>query len=171
MFKTRERAWSPYVSGIVIGLLVVPALVITDTALEPAGGFLTAAGHLIALTGADLRQPNSLGAHFDGPRNWWQVALLLGIALGALLSSTMSGSHREGVAPVWSRLLGTPSPWRRAVVAFAGGFLMLFGAALADGDLTGHGVSGVAQLTLGSLDFLAALAAGGLAGGLLLRRP
>lgn len=171
MFKTRERAWSPYVSGIAIGLLVVPALVITDTALEPAGGFLTAAGHLIALAGIDPHQPNSLGAHFDGPRNWWQVALLLGIALGALLSSTLSGSRREGTAAVWPRLLGGSSPWRRAAAAFAGGFLLLLGAALADGDLTGHGVSGVAQLSLGSLDFLAAMAVGGLAGGLLLRRP
>ena len=170
MFKTRERAWSPYVAGIVIGLLVVPALVITDTLPEPAAGFLTAAGHLIALGGGDLHQPNSLGAHFDGPRNWWQVALLLGIALGALLSSTLSGSRREGTAPAWSRLLGGGASWKRAVTAFAGGFLMLFGAALADGDLTGHGLSGVAQLSLGSMVFLIALAAGGLAGGLLLRK-
>ena len=170
MFKTRERAWSPYVCGILIGLLTVPALVITDTLLEPADGFLTAAGHLITLGGADLHQTGSLGDHFEGPRNWWQVALLAGIALGALLSSTLSGSRRLGTSPAWTRLLGNPSPWRRGAVAFAGGFLMLFGAALADGDLTGHGVSGVAQLSLGSLAFLVALAAGGVAGGMLLRR-
>jgi hypothetical protein len=171
MFKTRERAWSPYASGIVIGLLTVPALLITDTLLEPSAGFLTASGHLLALLGADPHQANNLGAHFDGPRNGWQAALLLGIALGALLSSTLSGCRRQGTAPVWERALGTASPWRRAAVAFLGGFLMLFGAALADGDLVGHGLSGVAQLSLGSLDFLAATAAGGLAAGLLLRRP
>ncbi len=167
----KSRAWSPYLSGLVIGLLAVPALVITDTLMEPAGGFLTVAGHFLALFGADPHQPNSIGAHFDGPRNWWQVALLIGIVLGALLSSTLSDSRREGAAPVWSGLLGSPSPWTRAGIAFLGGFLMLFGAALADGDLVGHGLSGLAQLSLGSLDFLVALAVGGLAGGLLLRRP
>ena len=95
----------------------------------------------------------------------------MGIALGALLSSTLSGSRRQGTAPVWPRLLGTPSPARRAAVAGLGGFLMLFGAALADGDLVGHALSGLAQLALGSLAFLAAMVAGGVAAGLLLRRP
>ena len=171
MLKTRERAWSPYLSGVIIGLLVVPALVISDTLLEPSGGIITAAGQLIAATtGADLHQSNALDAHLDGPRNWWQVALLAGIGLVALLSSTLSGSRRQGSAPVWALLLGNGSPGRRAATAFAGGFLMLLGAALADGDLVGHGLSGVAQLALGSLGFLAAAMVGGVACARLLQR-
>ena len=171
MHKTRERAWSPYLSGVIIGLLVVPALAITDTLLEPSSGVLTAAGPLIAfVTGADLHQSNALGARLDGPRNWWQVALLVGIALGALLSSTLSGGRRQGSAPVWAHLLGGGSPGRRAAAAISGGFLMLLGAALADGDLAGHGLSGVAQLALGSLGFLAAAMVGGVACARLLQR-
>src|SRR5262249_60199205 len=82
--------------------------------------------------------------------NWWQVALVGGIALGALMSARLSGARREPISPIWARALGSDAPGRRYAVAFAAGFLMLFGARIADGCTSGHGLSGVAQLAVGS---------------------
>ena len=53
-------------------------------------------------------------------------------------------------SPIWARALGSDSPSRRYAVAFIAGFLMLFGARIADGCTSGHGISGMAQLAVSS---------------------
>ncbi|MFZ0458359.1 MAG: YeeE/YedE thiosulfate transporter family protein, partial [Rhodoplanes sp.] len=63
-----------------------------------------------------------------------------------------------------------PSAGVRYAVAFVAGFLMLFGARLADGCTSGHGLSGVAQLAVGSTVAVAAMFAGGIGAGFLLLR-
>ena len=47
-------------------------------------------------------------------------------------------------------------------MAFIAGFMMLFGARLADGCTSGHGLSGTAQLAVGSMVAVAAMFAGGI---------
>jgi uncharacterized protein len=39
-----DRAWSPYVAGIVIGLLQVPAFLIIETALGASSSYVTVGG-------------------------------------------------------------------------------------------------------------------------------
>lgn len=156
MFKARERVWSPYVAGVILGLLLVPAMVMSDTVLDPSAGFLAAGGFLQG-------HPGDAG-------DWWQVALLVGVPLGARLSATLSGSVRRAPSPVWTRVLGTASPRARAVAGFSGGVLMLLGAGLAGGCLAGHGLSGVAQLAVASVVAFLAMIVGGLVAGQLLGR-
>jgi hypothetical protein len=174
MFKTRERAWSPYVTGIVIGLLLIPAMVVADTVLDPSKGFTTVAGHLIAAISPGT-SPTAATLSPESPpgdaRNWWPAVLLVGILFGALLSATAADNRRTAPSPIWASVLGSASPKVRAVTGFTGGFLMLFGASLAGGDLTGHGLSGVAQLAVGSIIALVAIVLGGLVMGRLLHRP
>ena len=55
-------------------------------------------------------------------------------------------------------------------MAFIAGFLMLFGARLADGCTSGHGLSGTAQLAVGSMVAVAAMFAGGIATAMLALR-
>jgi hypothetical protein len=95
-------------------------------------------------------------------KNWWQVALVIGIAIGAFLSMRLSGAKRLLISPIWARAMGTPSTSGRYAIAFGAGFLMLFGARLADGCTSGHGLSGVAQLGVGSTIAVAAMFAGGI---------
>jgi uncharacterized membrane protein YedE/YeeE len=57
----------------------------------------------------------------------------------------------------------------RFAMAFAGGFVMLLGARIADGCTSGHGISGMAQLALGSFIAVGAMFAGGIATALLMR--
>ncbi len=74
----------------------------------------------------------------------------------------LSGAKRQAISPIWARALGSASPSRRYAVAFIAGFLMLFGARLADGCTSGHGLSGTAQLAVGSMVAVAAMFAGGI---------
>jgi uncharacterized membrane protein YedE/YeeE len=166
-----DRAWSPYVAGVIIGLLQIPAFLIIDTALGASSSYVTIGGALAALIDPGILQIDYVARHVAGvAKNWWQVALVGGIALGALVSAKLSGAAREPISPIWARALGSSAPGRRYAVAFVAGFLMLFGARIADGCTSGHGLSGMAQLALGSMVAVAAMFAGGIAAGMLMLR-
>ena len=108
--------------------------------------------------------------HMYGAKNLWQVAMVVGIVAGAFLSMRASGARRRAISPVWQRAVGIESLSRRAPMAFAGGFIMVLGARIADGCTTGHGLSGIAQLAVGSTVAVAAMFAGAIATALLMKR-
>lgn len=163
MIALNERAWSPYVAGTVIGLLQIPAFLLLGTALGASSSYVTVAGTLAAVVDPAIQQIDYVARHLSGAKNWWQVALVVGIALGAMLSARWSASTRRGVAPIWHAMLGANAERRRPLMAFLGGFLMVFGARVADGCTSGHGISGMAQLAVGSTIAVAAMFAGGIA--------
>lgn len=80
------------------------------------------------------------------------------------------GARRKPISPIWSRALGSVSPAKRYSVAFIAGFLMLLGARIADGCTSGHGLSGTAQLAVGSIVAVVAMFAGGIGTALLALR-
>lgn len=160
----RDKAWSPYVAGVIIGLLQIPAFVLIETALGASSSYVTVGGLLASVVDPSVTQIDYVAKHVAATgKNWWQVALVVGIALGAFVSMRLSGAHRRAISPIWARALGTSSPTARYAVAFTGGFLMLFGARLADGCTSGHGLSGTAQLAVSSTIAVAAMFAGGIA--------
>lgn len=170
MLDFKAKAWSPYVAGVVIGLLQIPTFLLMDTALGASSSFVTVAAHIAALFDARVTEIKYLASHMWGAKNWWQVAVVVGIALGAFLSMRLSGARRNTISPVWARTTGTTSLAARAPVAFLAGFVMLFGARIAGGCTSGHGISGMAQLSVGSTVAVAAMFAGGILMASLLRR-
>ncbi len=169
MIRLTDRAWSPYLTGALIGLLQVPAFLLLGTALGASSSYVTVSASIAELVDPAIRSLAYAGKYLDGAKNWWQVALVGGIALGALLSASLSGTRRSGISRVWTRSLGTSNPGVRFALAFAGGFLLLFGARLADGCTSGHGISGMAQLAVSGFLAVAAMFAGGIATATLLR--
>ena len=166
-----EKAWSPYIAGVVIGLLQIPAFLLIETALGTSSSYVTVGASIVGLVDPSITTIDYVARHVAATgKNWWQVALVAGIGIGAFISMRMSGARRRNISPVWTRALGTPSRATRYAVAFAAGFIMLFGARLADGCTSGHGLSGTAQLAVGSLIAVAAMFAGGIATGLLALR-
>ena len=166
-----DRAWSPYAAGILIGLLQIPAFLIIATALGASSSYVTVGGLIASVFDPSVTQIKYVANHIaPTAKNWWQVALVVGIAAGAFISMTLSGARRQPISPIWPRALGSASPTRRYAVAFTGGFIMLLGARIADGCTSGHGLSGVAQLAVGSTVAVAAMFAGGIATALLLLR-
>ena len=59
-----------------------------------------------------------------GPKNWWQVAGVIGIAIGACLSMRSSGARRPSISPGWAQAIGTTTFGARAHIAFLAGFIM-----------------------------------------------
>jgi len=166
-----DKAWSPYVAGVVIGLLQIPAFLIIDTALGASSSYVTIGATIAAWLDPSLLKINYAASHVAATaKNWWQVALVAGIAIGAFVSMKLSGARRHPISPIWSRALGSSSPGLRYTIAFVAGFVMLLGARIADGCTSGHGLSGMAQLSVGSTVAVAAMFVGGIATATLLLR-
>jgi uncharacterized membrane protein YedE/YeeE len=162
MPQLRDKAWSPYVAGLIIGLLQIPTFLLMNTALGASSSFVTVGAHLAALVDPAAAKIGYFASHMTGAKNWWQVAVVGGIAVGAFISMKLSGAHRPAISAVWARATGMTSLGARAPIAFLAGFLMLFGARIAGGCTSGHGISGMAQLAVGSTVAVAAMFAGGI---------
>lgn len=170
MTSLNRKAWSPYLAGIIIGLLQIPTFYFMNTALGASSSFVTVGAHIASVFDSGVANIKYFASHMYGAKNWWQVAIVAGIALGAFVSMKMSGATRQTISPVWNRALGQTTLSARAPIAFLGGFIMLFGARIAGGCTSGHGISGIAQLSAGSTLAVAAMFAGGIATALLMRR-
>ena len=166
----RDKAWSPYAAGVLIGLLQIPAFLLIETALGTSSSYVTIAAHVAVLADASISKMDYLAKHMYGAKNLWQVAMVIGIAVGAFVSMKASGARRQTISPVWKMAVGRDSLSSRAPMAFAGGFIMVLGARIADGCTTGHGISGMAQLAVGSTVAVAAMFAGAIATALLMKR-
>ena len=91
-----------------------------------------------------------IGALLFSVTHYWQFMLVLGILPGALIASLSDRSFKlEAVPPLWQRYFG-PSIGKRALAAFFGGIVAMIGARLADGCPSGHGLSGLMQLSASS---------------------
>jgi uncharacterized protein len=162
------RSWSPYVVGTGIGVLSWFAFATADKHLAITLQY----EHLAALAGTfvlpDVERSNPYYAVREqmglAPKVGWYVMLAVGVFFGSWLSSRLS-KHRSRtvVPPIWRWRFGD-SAGKRLVFAFMGGVTMVFGARLAGGCTSGHGISGDLQLAVSSwvfmsLAFLIAVAA------------
>ncbi len=78
----------------------------------------------------------------------WQWMFVLGICIGSFIAATTSGTFAwQAVPNMWQQRFGA-SRIKRGLVAFIGGVIGMFGARLADGCPSGHGLSGSAQLAV-----------------------
>ncbi|MFN0263036.1 YeeE/YedE thiosulfate transporter family protein [Tepidamorphus sp. 3E244] len=161
MIRMTDSTWSPYAAGIVIGLLQIPAFVLVDTALGASSSFVTAAAWLASVFDPAASQIDYFAKHMTSDKYYWQSALVIGMALGAFVSARMAGVTRPSFARAWTELTGIRSLGGRIVMGFVGGFVLLMGARIAGGCTSGHGVSGMAQLAVGSTVAVAAMFAGG----------
>ena len=76
--------------------------------------------------------------------------LVAGVILGSFIAA-WSGGELTGrwLPPMWTERFGD-SIGLRLLVGFIGGAIMAFGARLAGGCTSGHGISGAMQLSVGS---------------------
>jgi len=165
----RLPRWSPYAVGAAIGVLSW----ITFAGMGKALGTSTSAVHAAAAVERavvpDHADRNAylvkhVGTAAD-PKPFvdWQVALVLALVPGALLARLLGGTgFREWVPDLWRWRFG-PSPTRRFAAAFAGGAVLLFGARMAGGCTSGHGISGGLQLAVSSWTFFVAMFVAGVA--------
>ena len=153
-FIRRTRIdWTPYWTGAGIGVLSWAAFAVADdplgitTALSAIAGFAA-----MPFIGAEAVWRNSYWAQ-DVPSLSYGSLFLVGVMLGALAASLSARQFRiEAVPATWRRRFGG-SVTRRLVAAFLGGAVEMYGARLAGGCASGHGISGSLQLALSSWVF------------------
>ena len=160
---TRRIDWSPYLVGVGIGVLSWIAFAVAKDPL----GVTTALSRVAApvaspFIGADAVASNSYWSPM--PFSWdYGVLFLVGTMAGALVSSLVTGTfHIEVVPRFWKERFGG-SIVKRFVAAFLSGAAIMYGARLAGGCTSGHGISGGLQLALSSWVFLVVMFASALA--------
>jgi len=157
--------WSPYAIGAGIGMLSWITFGLMEKALGTSTTFVRWAGLLEAAFAKDHVIANSYYAKYivDKPAVDWQMMLVIGLPLGALISALLSRSFRpEYVPDPWKWRFGE-GKLKRYSAAFGGGVLVLFGARLAGGCTSGHGISGALQFGVSSWIFFASFFTAGIA--------
>lgn len=155
-----KRSWSPYATGAALGGLTCFAMMSAKKPLGVTTAFeSTAAGIGQALAPRLSGVNRYLTKREEAPALDWEWMLAAGVALGSHLSAAASGDRVRGVVPKrWAKAFG-PSPSKRLWGSFIGGALMMFGARMAKGCTSGHGISGNLQLAASSWVFSPIMAA------------
>ena len=156
--------WNPYLVGALIGLLSIVTFALADKPIGMSTAIAQASGACaLPFAGAEGVAANTYWAKKAVPKWDYGTLFLLGSALGACASALTSRSFRLGAVPaLWRDRFG-PSVLKRMAAAFAGGVLIIYGARLADGCTSGHGISGSLQLAVSSWTFFLVLFAAGIA--------
>ena len=143
-------AWSPYLVGALIGLLSMATFYFSNKPLGASTAYARLAGMLGNLF--NRRHTESLKYFQENkPVVDWEVMVVFGAVLGAFLAA-WHGSEltAEWLPAMWAARFGEDSLALRLGVALLGGVFMAFGARLAGGCTSGHGISGTMQLAVGS---------------------
>ena len=154
--------WNPYVVGALIGILSMITFAVADKPIGMSTAVAQASGACaVPVLGAEGVAANAYWAKKAKPVWDYGALFLAGSFLGALASSLVSGTFGWSVTtPLWRERFG-PSVPKRLFAAFVGGAIALFGARLADGCTSGHGISGSLQLAAGSWAFFLSMFASG----------
>jgi len=132
MEQEEKRGWNPYIAGALTGLLLIFSVWFTGKYVGASTTFVRSAGYIERIFDAE-RVGQMAYFKKEMPKIDWQFLFVVGIYFGALASSTTSRSFRwQAVPDRWKGRFGSSIP-KRAIVAFIGGAVAMFGARLADG--------------------------------------
>lgn len=164
----KNKYWSPYVAGSLSGFVSIFSVWIAGKYLGASTTFVKTAAMV-----EQVVAPEKLKlAYFlqNKPTIDWQWMFVLGVGLGALIAAVSSSTFKwQAVPDMWSEHFGKGIGYR-GVVGFIGGIVAMFGARLADGCPSGHGLSGGLQLSVSGYVALVFFFVGGLISANLLYR-
>jgi uncharacterized protein len=167
----RNELWSPYVAGVLLGVVGVLAVWLADSLLGASGAFESVAGML----GKALAPQtfNVMYFNFIMPTGiTWAVILLLGVIIGGAIGALTSRTWKirwNTDDKQWKAIIG-PQLWKRWVIAFFGAIILEYGAGIAGGCTSGLAISGGMLLAPAAFLFIAAMFASGILTTLLVYR-
>lgn len=145
-----EPAWSPYLVGALIGVLTMFTLIFSKKPVGASSAYADLAGVIGRLISP--RHIASLQYYQEHkPALSWTMVFVIAAIGGSFLAS-WSGGELTGtyLQDMWRGRFGEDSYALRTLLAFAGGAIMAYGARMAGGCTSGHGISGTLQLAVGS---------------------
>lgn len=156
----------PYLAGAAVGVIAVLSVYVSTNVLSTSKylgastTFVRAAG-VVEKTIVPEHVASNEYYREKGVEVNWQFMLVVGILGGALLTSVVEREFRvENVPPIWKERFGNGKAFR-ALGAFLGGVVAMFGARLAGGCPSGHGLSGLMQLSISGFLAMAGFFGGG----------
>jgi uncharacterized membrane protein YedE/YeeE len=169
MNPLRMPRWSPYVVGAAIGVLSWFTFLFMEKALGTSTSFVGAAAACLSCVTPEAVTENAYfrKEYLGSSGAWkpvvdWQLLLDVFLIVGAFLAARLAGVWKaESVPALWASRFGT-APWKRHLAAFAGGIVLMFGARMAGGCTSGHGISGGLQLAASSWTFFGSMFVAGL---------
>jgi len=127
-----DKGWSPYLAGALTGIVMILSVWIAGKYFGASTTFVRSAGLVEKIFSAERVAKIDYFIK-EVPKIDWQWMFVFGIFMGSLISSTTSRSFKwKAVPDMWEDRFG-PGRMKRAVVAFIGGMVAMFGARLADG--------------------------------------
>ena len=127
-----DKRWSPYLAGALAGIVMILSVWIAGKYFGASTTFVRSAGMIEKLFSAERVVKMDYFIK-EVPKIEWQWMFVFGIFVGSLISSTTSRSFKwKAVPDMWEDRFG-PGKMKRAVVAFIGGMVAMFGARLAGG--------------------------------------
>lgn len=147
---TTGGMWSPYVVGALIGVLCWFTFYFSSQKIGASSFYATVAGFI----GKAIAPKYTMKLAYyeeNPPEVNWGFVFVAATVVGAALAAIAGGEFAlRGVPLMWTQRHGADSFMLYAVVSLLGGALMAFGARLAGGCTSGHGISGTLQLSVSS---------------------
>jgi len=162
----RKETWSPYVAGVLLGLVGISAVWISNSLLGASGAYENIAGMIGKATMPKLFD-NMYFNFIMPPGITISVILLVGIFFGGMLGAATSGTLKWGKKDAansdaqWKRIFG-PQVWKRWALAFIGAIILEFSAGIAGGCTSGLAISGGMLLAPAAFLFIAGMFASGI---------
>ncbi len=161
----------PVLSWKVAGLLLGLLLIVATALVKPLGvstQYVVTDAIVLHSAAPEIAESNTYLNKY-GEQNDWSIGygwmLVFGMFLGGGISAYVTKRIRirknPALPPMWEKEFGDAKS-KRLRQAFIGGLLLLFGARLAGGCTSGHMISGIAQLTVGSFIFGVSIFASGI---------
>jgi hypothetical protein len=170
----KKEQWSPYIAGILLGIVGVLGVWMSDSLLGASGAFETMAG-LFGQAVAPALFDNVYFNYIMPPGLTWGMVLLLGTFFGGLIGAATSKTlwwGKKGAAnpdKQWKRIFG-PQTWKRWVIAFLGAIVVEYAAGIAGGCTSGLAISGGMLLAPAAFIFIAGMFAAGIVTTLIIYR-
>jgi hypothetical protein len=139
--------WSPYVLGILIGLLNVGSLLISKKALGASTSYMKLGGIIYRTLSKNKVEKNTYYEKTELKLDHG-IMLVFGIVLGAYLSALLSGDFNIAAVPnMWASEV-SDRMIVRFFVAVVGGIFLGIGSRWAEGCTSGHSISGTSLLSV-----------------------
>jgi len=155
---SQEPVLSWKVAGVALGLLMILATAVAKP-LGVSTAYVNTDAMVAHTTAPAAAESNEYLSKYGNKTGWkpdYGWMLVFGMFIGAGISSLVTKRFRtrenSSLPKMWEQNFGS-NPQKRWGHAFIGGVLLLFGARLAGGCTSGHMMSGISQLTIGSFVF------------------
>lgn len=162
----RKETWSPYVAGILLGVVGVLAVWVSNSLLGASGAF----ENLVGLIGKKVAPALFDNLYFNfimPPGITYGVMMLVGLFFGGMVGAATSRTLKWGKKDAansdaqWKHIFGSQT-WKRWLLAFLGAIILEYAAGIAGGCTSGLAIAGGMLLAPAAFLFIAGMFASGI---------